>query len=95
MNYPNPFSNFTRFQYTLSKGENIDACNIQIFSITGELVRQLNEAELGPLKAGTHLTTGGWDGKDHVGDALANGIYIYKVALLNKHLMGKMVLMNP
>jgi hypothetical protein len=95
MNYPNPFSNITRFHYTLSKGENIDTFSMQIFSIAGELVRQLTEKELGSLLIGTHLTIGGWDGKDQFGDRLANGIYIYQLNVLNQHLMGKMLLMNP
>lgn len=95
LNYPNPFSRFTRFHYTLSAGENIDQYKVQIFSITGLLVRQLSQVDLGSLVVGTNLTVGGWDGKDTFGDALANGIYIYKLAILNQDIMGKMVLINP
>lgn len=95
LNYPNPFSRFTQFHYTLSAGENIDLFNVQIFSITGLLVRQLSQEDLGSLKVGTHLTVGGWDGKDTFGDELATGIYIYKLAILNQQIMGKMVLINP
>jgi hypothetical protein len=95
LNYPNPFSRFTQFHYTLSAGENIDQYKIQIFSITGLLVRQLSQEDLGSLLVGTNLTAGGWDGKDTFGDALANGIYIYKLAILNQDIMGKMVLINP
>jgi hypothetical protein len=95
LNYPNPFSRFTQFHYTLSEGENIDHYKIQIFSITGLLVRQLSQEDLGSLTAGTNLTAGGWDGKDTFGDALANGIYIYKLAILNQNILGKMVLINP
>jgi hypothetical protein len=51
--------------------------------------------DLGSLVVGTNLTVGGWDGKDTFGDALANGIYIYKLAILNQDIMGKMVLINP
>ena len=46
LNYPNPFSRFTQFHYTLSAGENIDQFNVQIFSITGLLVRQLSQEDL-------------------------------------------------
>jgi hypothetical protein len=95
LNYPNPFSRFTRFHYTLSEGENIDQYKVQIFSITGLLVRQLSQEDLGSLTVGTNLTAGGWDGKDTFGHALANGIYIYKLAILNQNIMGKMVLINP
>jgi hypothetical protein len=95
LNYPNPFSRFTQFHYTLSAGENIDQYKVQIFSITGLLVRQLSQTDLGSLVVGTNLTVGGWDGKDTFGDALANGIYIYKLAILNQDIMGKMVLINP
>ena len=63
--------------------------------MTGLLVRQLSNEDVGSFQIGTHLTTGGWDGKDTFGDALANGVYIYKLAWLNQHLMGKMVLISP
>ena len=95
VNYPNPFSTWTRFHYSLSAGVDILQYNIQIFSMTGLLVRQLSNEEVGSFHVGTHLTTGGWDGKDTFGDALANGVYIYKLAWLNQHLMGKMVLISP
>ena len=95
VNYPNPFSTWTRFHYSLSAGVDILQYNIQIFSMTGLLVRQLSNEDVGSFHVGTHLTTGGWDGKDTFGDALANGVYIYKLAWLNQHLMGKMVLISP
>jgi hypothetical protein len=59
------------------------------------LVRQLSQEDLGSLLVGTNLTAGGWDGKDTFGDALANGIYIYKLAILNQNILGKMVLISP
>jgi hypothetical protein len=95
VNYPNPFSTWTRFHYSLSAGVDILQYNIQIFSMTGLLVRQLSNEDVGSFHVGTHLTTGGWDGKDTFGDVLANGVYIYKLAWLNHHIMGKMVLISP
>ena len=76
--YPNPFSSKMWFVYTLT-GEVPDQIRIQIMSITGIVVRQIFQDELGPLFVGTHRTDFVWDGKDDYGDPLANGVYLYKV----------------
>jgi hypothetical protein len=77
--YPNPFSNFTRFVFTLS-GEYIpDEMKIQIMTVSGKVVREITQSEIGPLKIGTNVSEYAWDGKDEYGDKLANGVYLYKV----------------
>jgi flagellar hook assembly protein FlgD len=52
---------------------------IQILTISGIVVRELTQAELGPLKIGTHRTEYAWNGSDQYGDPLAAGVYLYKV----------------
>jgi hypothetical protein len=94
-NYPNPFTRVTRFHYTLSAGAPVTRYTLQIFSISGSLVRTLSHEQLGSLRVGTHLTEGGWDGRDSFGDSLANGVYIYQLSLLHQNITGKMVLLNP
>ncbi|MBI3509250.1 MAG: hypothetical protein HY064_01200 [Bacteroidetes bacterium] len=79
MNYPNPFSTSTRFVFTLTGDEVPDIFTIQIMTITGKVVREINRDELGDLHIGRNVTEYAWDGKDQYGDQLANGIYLYRV----------------
>lgn len=76
--YPNPFSSATRFVYTLT-GEPPAQFKIQIMTIAGRIVREIQQNELGELKIGTHKTDFIWDGTDEFGDKLANGVYLYRV----------------
>ncbi len=79
MNYPNPFSTSTRFVFTLTGEEVPDDIQIQIMTISGKVVREINESELGPIRIGRNVTEFAWDGKDQFGDPLANGVYLYRV----------------
>ena len=79
MNYPNPFSTSTRFVFTLTGAEVPSNFKIQIMTITGKVVREIFEDELGPLHIGRNITQFAWDGKDMFGDQLANGVYLYRV----------------
>lgn len=79
MNYPNPFSTSTRFVFTLTGSEVPDDILIQIMTVSGRVVREINEAELGPIQIGRNITEFAWDGTDQFGDPLANGVYLYRV----------------
>jgi hypothetical protein len=79
MNYPNPFSTSTRFVFTLTGSEVPDDIIIQIMTITGKVVREITEQELGQIRIGRNVTEYAWDGKDEFGDQLANGVYLYRV----------------
>jgi flagellar hook assembly protein FlgD len=79
MNYPNPFSTSTRFVFTLTGDDIPDDLQIQIMTISGKVVREINEDELGPIQIGRNITEFSWDGKDAFGDPLANGVYLYRV----------------
>ena len=54
---------------------------------SGRIVREITEAELGPLRVGTHRTEYAWDGRDEYGDQLANGVYLYRI--VGKDMQGK------
>jgi flagellar hook assembly protein FlgD len=82
--YPNPFSTSTRFAYTLTGATAPPYFKIQIMSVSGKVVREITQNEIGSLKIGTHLTDYAWDGKDEYGDQLANGIYLYRVIAKNE-----------
>jgi hypothetical protein len=79
LNYPNPFSTSTQFVYTLTGTEIPEFFKIQIMSVSGKIVREITQQELGDLKIGTHRTDFRWNGTDEFGDKLANGVYLYRI----------------
>ena len=79
MNYPNPFSTSTRFVFTLTGTEEPEEMIIQIMTVTGRVVREITEDEIGPISIGRNITEYAWDGTDEFGDPLANGVYLYRV----------------
>jgi hypothetical protein len=79
--YPNPFSTSVRFVFTLTGSEIPDEIKIQIMTVTGRVVREILQYELGPIRIGNNLTEYAWDGRDEFGDQLANGVYIYRVLI--------------
>jgi flagellar hook assembly protein FlgD len=79
LNYPNPFSTSTKFVFTLTGSEVPDEMLIQILTVTGKVVREITEDELGSIHIGRNITEYAWDGRDEFGDQLANGVYLYRV----------------
>src|SRR5574343_358909 len=79
MNYPNPFSTSTRFVFTLTGNEVPDEMIIQIMTVSGKVVREITEDQLGPIQIGRNISEYAWDGTDEFGDPLANGVYLYRV----------------
>lgn len=79
LNYPNPFSTSTRFVFTLTGDLVPDEVLIQIMTISGRVVREISESEIGPIQIGRNITEFAWDGRDQFGDLLANGVYLYRV----------------
>ena len=79
MNYPNPFSTSTRFVFTLTGSQEPDDILIRIMTVSGRVVREITEDQLGPIQIGRNITEYAWDGTDEFGDPLANGVYLYTV----------------
>lgn len=79
MNYPNPFSTSTRFVFTLTGTEVPDDILIRILTVSGRVVREITEDQLGLIRIGRNITEYAWDGTDEFGDPLANGVYLYEV----------------
>ncbi|MEO9869303.1 putative type IX secretion system sortase PorU2 [Ekhidna sp.] len=77
--YPNPFSTRCRFVFTLTGSEIPDEIKIQILTVSGRVVREITQDEIGPIRIGNNITSYAWDGRDEFGDQLANGVYFYKV----------------
>lgn len=88
LNYPNPFVNYTEFWFNHNSSEALDV-SIQIFTVSGKLVRTINGQTSGGLKSSSSLSRDiVWDGRDDFGAKIGKGVYIYKLTvrsnLLNK-----------
>ncbi len=79
LNYPNPFSTSTRFVFELTGSVVPDVFRIEIYTVTGRLVKVIDKAELGHIHIGRNITEYAWDGRDMYGDQLANGVYFYRI----------------
>lgn len=73
LNYPNPMDEMSQTDFTFNV--NLDAeVEIRIFTVAGRRIRKLEGYWATPGFNQIH-----WDGLDEQGDALANGVYLYKV----------------
>ncbi len=79
LNYPNPFSTSTSFVFTLTGSEIPDVFKIQIMTLSGKVVREIDKTELTKLHIGRNITDYKWDGTDQYGGQLGNGVYLYRV----------------
>jgi hypothetical protein len=86
VNYPNPFSDRTRFAYTLTGANAPYHYKLEIYTVSGKLIREIRQEELGPLKVGTHLTDYAWDARDGFGNRLANGVYLYRLVIRDENM---------
>jgi hypothetical protein len=82
-NYPNPFNPSTTIRYTLSVDSPV---SIRVYNMLGQEVVTLVD---GFQKAGEQLVV--WDGTNNFGQAVASGLYIYKLQAGNKTLSQKML----
>jgi hypothetical protein len=90
-NYPNPFNPETWIPFQLKEGDNVKIC---IYSLSGELVRELN---LGYKLAGVYINSDRaayWDGKDKFGQSVANGIYFYSISAGNFNAVKKLAILK-
>ncbi len=79
LNYPNPFSTSTKFVFTLTGDEIPERMKIQIMTVSGRVVKEITQDDLGPIHVGHNITDYSWDGTDEYGTKLANGVYLYRV----------------
>jgi len=77
--YPNPFSSSTRFVFTLTGAVIPEFIKIQIMTVSGKIVREITQDELGLIRIGNNISDFAWDGTDEFGEKLANGVYLYRV----------------
>ena len=86
LNYPNPFVNYTEFWFNHNSSEPLDV-SIQIFTVSGKLVRTLNGQTSGGIKSTSNLSKDiVWDGRDDFGDKIGKGVYVYKLKVKSNQL---------
>ncbi len=71
-NYPNPFSDNTNFTFHLTQP--VERVVIKIYTVAGRLIHKIERQN---CEAGFQQIY--WNGFDMDGDALANGVYLYKI----------------
>ena len=76
LNYPNPFTTKTEFYFEHNQVCNDLEAQIQVFTISGRLVKTINQQV---LTNGFRSNGISWDGLDDYGDQLAKGVYVYRL----------------
>jgi hypothetical protein len=76
VNFPNPFSNGTEFTFQIQGINNHGEVIVKIYTIAGRLIKTI-----GPEPVVLGFNSIYWNGKDEDDDAIANGVYLYKVIL--------------
>ncbi len=88
LNYPNPFTTNTFFQFEHNLAGQVLDVQVSIFSVSGRLVKTILHST--PAE-GFRVTDVQWDGKDDYGDNLARGVYLYRVKVRGTDLAGAQV----
>jgi len=94
LNFPNPFRSSTTFTFVVNLPCRV---KIKIFTIDGRLIQTLDQST---GAAGMNQVY--WDGRDRDNDVLANGVYLYHVAVstteagesMQDEFIGKLVIMR-
>jgi hypothetical protein len=78
LNFPNPFTDHTCFQFDHNYANQSLDIVIRIFTVSGRQVKTLRQQILsdGAIRLDDCIA---WDGTDDYGDKLARGVYLYKV----------------
>ncbi len=76
LNYPNPFTTSTTFMFEHNRPYTSLDAQVQIFTISGKLVKTINGRI---LNQGFRSEDLHWDGLDDFGDRIGKGVYIYKL----------------
>ena len=83
-NYPNPFNPSTSIKYMVNDPGPV---KISVFSLSGRWVIDLVQTH---HAIGKYSAT--WNGKDHLGNKVSSGVYIYRSRLNNHVNSRKMIL---
>jgi hypothetical protein len=75
-NYPNPFTTYTEFWFEHNQPNKDLFAQVQVFTISGKLVKTLSKHV---LNAGFRSTAITWNGLDEYGDRIGRGVYVYRL----------------
>jgi len=93
-NYPNPFKSSTTFTFQQNFSVPIDV-KIKIYSVAGRLIREIEQKNISEK-----FVKIDWNGKDQDENMIANGTYLYKIAvkttdgLYSKNVTGKLAILR-
>ena len=76
LNYPNPFISHTEFWFNHNKPNQLLNVHIQIFTVSGKLVKTINETIQSEGNLSRTIT---WNGLDDFGNRIGKGVYVYKL----------------
>lgn len=76
LNYPNPFVNYTEFWFNHNKPNEPLEVQVQIFTVSGKLVKTINQNVQTTGNLSRNIT---WNGLDDFGNKIGKGVYVYKL----------------
>ena len=76
LNYPNPFTTRTSFMFEHNQPCNSLDVQVQVFTVSGKLVKTINETV---LSNGFRNDPIEWDGLDDYGQKIGRGVYLYNL----------------
>jgi len=85
-NYPNPFNSGTVIRFALGQARQVE---VNVYNLAGQHVASLVE---GHRQAGNYAIN--WDGRNNAGQALATGLYLYRLRAGDKVKTKKLMLLR-
>ncbi len=79
LNYPNPFTTYTDFQFEHNRADQPLEVQVQIFTVSGKLVKTINQLVVSEGNRVQSKVT--WNGLDDYGDKIGKGVYVYRVKI--------------
>ncbi len=76
LNYPNPFTTHTTFNFEHNRPGVELKVQVQIYTVSGKIIKTINSVI---NSDGYRVDNIEWDGLDEYGDKIGKGVYIYKV----------------
>jgi len=98
LNYPNPMTESTSFYFELSQA--VDELIIEVYTLSGKNIWSTRRHDLRADRYPNGAIEITWDGRDHEGDRVGSGVYIYRVTVSGgsdgggAEELGKLVVLN-
>jgi DNA-binding beta-propeller fold protein YncE len=86
LSYPNPFADATTIVYTLTAQDAATEVSLVVYNMLGQRLRVLVQGHRQP---GEHRIR--WDGRDEAGRLVPTGVYLYRLAVGDRHVTRQLV----